>query len=207
MRHRSQGAGAAHLHPIDSTVVTACRAGYLYAMAQRGALAVKPSARCCGMESTFTTTPSISYGSSSRCASQCAQKASTSSISAHSLRSGFTLKPRRASSSERFPVAVEHELPAGQQEIRVVIETPRCSDLRLQYTQRARGRVARIGEAGEAAFIALGVEPFEGLPVQHGFAAHFEFGELAFGAQRQRADGARVFGDVLARGPSPRVTA
>ena len=93
------------------------------------------------------------------------------------------------------------EPAAGQQEICIVIEAPRRRDLRFQDAQRARGRVARVGEAGEAAFIALGIQPFESLPVQHRFAAHFEFGELALGAQRQRADGARVFGDLLAHHP------
>jgi len=68
-------------------------------MAQRGALAVKPSALCCSTESTFTTTPSISYGSSWRCVSQWAQNSSTSSTPEHSLRWGLTLKPMRTISS------------------------------------------------------------------------------------------------------------
>ena len=49
-----------------SNTVAACLAGYLKAMAQRGAFAVQPSRSCCGMESTFATTPSVSYGSPSR---------------------------------------------------------------------------------------------------------------------------------------------
>ena len=49
--------------------------------------------------------------------------------------------------------------------------------------------------------IAVSIQPFEGLPVQYRFSAHFEFGELALGAQRQRADGSRVLGNVLANRP------
>ena len=45
---------------MSSTSVSTCRAAYLNAIAQRGALAVNPSRRWCGMLSTFSTTPSIS---------------------------------------------------------------------------------------------------------------------------------------------------
>ena len=63
---------------------------------------------------------------------------------------------------ERLPMAVEGRPALGQQEISVVIEAPRGGDLRLQHAQRAGGGVARIGEAREAALLALGVEPLEG---------------------------------------------
>ena len=69
------------------------------------------------------------------------------------------------------------------------------------------GGIARIGEAGKALLVALGVEAFESAAVHDGFAAHFEVGELGFDAQGQGADGAGVFGDFLADQPSPRVTA
>ena len=52
--------------PISRTIVWAWRAAYLNAMAQRGNFEVKPSSCCKAKESTFTTTPSMSYSSESR---------------------------------------------------------------------------------------------------------------------------------------------
>ena len=52
---------------MSRSLVFTCSGGYLKAIAQRGALAVKPSSRCSPSESTFTTTPSISCSKSCRC--------------------------------------------------------------------------------------------------------------------------------------------
>ena len=54
---------------MSFTVVTAFIASNLYAMAQRGTDEVDPMNSCCSMLFTLTTTPSISYGSVARCAS------------------------------------------------------------------------------------------------------------------------------------------
>ena len=82
-----------------SMVVERCCAGNLNAMAQRGALAVQPSACCWRTESTFTTTPSISYGNDSRFDCHSSQNFSSSSKPAHFLRRGFTLNPILANAS------------------------------------------------------------------------------------------------------------
>jgi hypothetical protein len=71
----------------------------------------------------------------------------------------------------------------------------------IQNAKRARGRIARVSKAGQTMRIAVSIQPFEGLPVQYRFSTHFEFGELTLRAQRQRADGSRVLGDVLANRP------
>ena len=52
---------------MSSSLVVTSSGGYLYAIAQRGARLVAPSARCTSSESIFTTTPSISYGVSCLC--------------------------------------------------------------------------------------------------------------------------------------------
>ena len=52
---------------MSSSRVVTSSGGYLNAMAHRGARLVEPSWRCSAIWSTFTTTPSISYGGSCRC--------------------------------------------------------------------------------------------------------------------------------------------
>ncbi len=54
------------LTPMSSSFVVRVVAGNLNATAQRGSRPTEPSARCIANESTFTTTPSISYGSDAR---------------------------------------------------------------------------------------------------------------------------------------------
>ena len=62
------------VRPIDTmmsrSVVTRSSGGNLYAIAQRGAWLVAPSAERCARSSILTTTPSISYGSEWRWCSQ-----------------------------------------------------------------------------------------------------------------------------------------
>jgi hypothetical protein len=52
---------------MSSSRVVTSSGGYLYAIAQRGARLVAPSARCTSSRSSLITTPSISYGGSCRC--------------------------------------------------------------------------------------------------------------------------------------------
>ena len=80
-------------------VVTACSAGNLYAVAQRGSLPTLPSLSCNVISSNFTTTPSIPKSSSLR--------ALTASSNACMADSGvgvlrvqlFTLQPQRCIAS------------------------------------------------------------------------------------------------------------
>ena len=53
---------------MSSSRVFTSSGGYLKAIAHRGARLVAPIARCTSSGSIFTTTPSISYGVSCRCA-------------------------------------------------------------------------------------------------------------------------------------------
>ena len=84
---------------IDSTVVTACRAAYLYAMAQRGAFDVKPK-RALLRDGIHLHHYAIDFVSQlfAPLAPVVAER-KTSSISAHRFRSGFTLNPMCASDS------------------------------------------------------------------------------------------------------------
>ena len=52
---------------MSSSLVVAVSAGYLYAIAHRGARLVEPSRPCSATLSTLTTTPSISCSTSWRC--------------------------------------------------------------------------------------------------------------------------------------------
>ena len=54
------------LTPMSSSVVVRCVGGNLNAIAQRGSRPTTPSCSCSRRSSIFTTTPSISYGRSSR---------------------------------------------------------------------------------------------------------------------------------------------
>jgi hypothetical protein len=101
---------------------------------------------------------------------------------------------------ERCPVAVKGRAAVGQEEVRVIIQTARGRDLRLQHAQRAGGGVARIGETGQAALVALGIEALESTPVHHRLAPDLERLEVALDAQRQGTDRARIFCYVLAYG-------
>jgi len=80
-----------------STRVVACRAGYLYATAQRGILAVAPRRACSAAALTLTTTPSISKGRSGIRPRTSSMNASSSARSAHSRTSGLVLNPWRSS--------------------------------------------------------------------------------------------------------------
>ena len=110
------------------------------------------------------------------------QKASTSSMPLQSaaLRIDFEAQARQL--IERFPVAVEGRLAVGEQEVGVEIEAARRGDLRLEHAQRSGGGIARIGEAGEAALVALGIQALEGAAVHHGFAADFEGRQIGLDA-------------------------
>src|ERR1035437_2681289 len=100
---------------MASTVVVACRAGYLYAMAQRGALAVKPSWRCCSTESTLTTTPSMSYGRASRLPSQALRELEDFVYGLADFAMGVDLEAQMAQFLERAPMAVESGAAFGEQ--------------------------------------------------------------------------------------------
>ena len=97
-------------------------------------------------------------------------------------------------------MAVEGGAALGEQEVGVVFEAARGGELRLQQAERAGGGVARIGEAGEALALAIGVETFEGAAAHDGFAANFKGREIGLHAKRKGADGAGIFGDVFADG-------
>src|ERR1035438_5503054 len=99
---------------------------------------------------------------------------------------------------KRAPMAVEGGAAFGEQEVGVVFEAAFGGNPRLQLAERARGGVARIGEAGEALGVALAVEAFEGAAAHNGFTADFEARERALHAQRKGADGAGIFGYVFA---------
>ena len=86
MRHRRQRAGAAHLHFDVLDHGLRLPRGILDTRWPSAALWRSSPARCCcATESTFTTTPSISYGRSSRFASHSRQNASSSSTLSHML--------------------------------------------------------------------------------------------------------------------------
>ena len=68
----------------------------------------------------------------------------------------------------------------------------------FQHPQRSGRGIARIGEAGQPALVAVGVQALEGAPVHHGLAAHFELRQAGLHAQGQRADGARILGHLFA---------
>src|ERR1017187_9840796 len=99
---------------------------------------------------------------------------------------------------EGAPVAVEGWVALGEQEVSVVFEAAFGGKARFQQAERAGGGVARVGKAGEALFVALGVEAFEGAAIHDGFATDFEGGEGTLHAKGKGADGAGIFGDVFA---------
>ena len=114
----------------------------------------------------------------------------------------------RASSSSDSQWLSNAGPAVGQQEVGVVIQTARGGDLRLQHAQRAGRGVARIGEAGQAALVALGVQTLEGAAVHDRLAADFE--------SRRACDFTRSGSERMVRAfsvtssptmPSPRVTA
>jgi hypothetical protein len=67
--------------------------------------------------------------------------------------------------------------------------------------QGSRGGVARIREGRQILLQLPGVQPLESLQRQQRFAAHFKGGQFGLHPQRQRADGAGVFGNVFAHLP------
>jgi hypothetical protein len=71
------------LTSILSSLVVACCAGNLNAVAHRGNFAVVPRRSRSARSSTFTTTPSVSNSSVCRLSAHSAQKAATSSMFAH----------------------------------------------------------------------------------------------------------------------------
>ena len=181
-----------------SSTVSTCRGGNLKAMAQRGALAVQPSARCCGdgidlrHDAVDLIRQLVALGLALLAERQQlvdagAKRAVWVDLEAHS-RQRF----------ERLPMAFARRLPIDQQEVGVEVELARCRNARLENAQRAGRRIARVRVAGQFLPLALGVQALEGLAVHDHFAARFEKTGAVADAQRQAADGARVFGDVLA---------
>jgi len=94
--------------------------------------------------------------------------------------------------------------PAGS---RCSNQAARGGDLGFEEAQRSGRGVARIGEAGKPALVALRVQPFERAPVHDRLAAHLERGSQVSDAQgRERM--VRAFSVTSSpTEPSPRVTA
>ena len=84
---------------MSSSFVVRVVAGNLKATAQRGSRPTAPSARCIAKESTFTTTPSISYGSEPRSAPTRVHSSRTPSIESCSFVCGLTGNRRSRSQS------------------------------------------------------------------------------------------------------------
>src|SRR5581483_6565513 len=86
------------VRPIDTMMsfsfVVRSSGGNLYAIAQRGAFDVEPNSARNRSSSTFTTTPSISYGRSWRCSCHRPQYSYTSSSVSKWRISGLTGSPR-----------------------------------------------------------------------------------------------------------------
>ena len=78
---------------ISRRTVVRSSGGNLYAMAHRGACDVAPSSSCCAIESTFTTTPSISKSIVWRSCCQRSQKAKTSESESTVRVCGLTGSP------------------------------------------------------------------------------------------------------------------
>ncbi len=94
-------------------------------------------------------------------------------------------------------MAVRDRLAARKQQVGIEIHPPRGGDGRIEGAKASRGRIAGIGETSQPLLLAVGVQPFEPAPIHDGFAAHFKLGAFGGNLQRERADGARVFGDVF----------
>jgi hypothetical protein len=108
---------------------------------------------------------------------------------------------------ERFPMGLERHAAVDVEEVGEEIELARRGDGRIEDAHRARGGVARIGEALRAGFVLLAIEILERLSRHHRLPAHFEIARQAvllerggIDAQRDRADGPDIGGDVLASG-------
>ena len=95
------------------------------------------------------------------------------------------------------PVAVRHRLASREQQIGIEIHSPRGGHGGVQGAKPTRRGITWIGETSQALLLALGVQPLEGPAIHHGFAAHFEFRPIGGDVERERANGASIFGDVL----------
>ncbi len=91
---------------MSSTIVSTCSGGNLNAIAQRGARDTIPSVACWSNRSTFTTTPSVSYGSAWRGSRQRSVNAMTASMSSPDARFGLTGNPSAANRSSAADWAV-----------------------------------------------------------------------------------------------------
>ncbi len=109
---------------------------------------------------------------------------------------GFKLLQSRIVAAREFPPFQQAEAVAekGQRALR--------SDARVELTQGASSGVARVGEDLAVGATRFGIELFKAALRHKDFAAHFQPRRkiIALQAQRNRADGANVSGDVLSRG-------
>ena len=87
------------LTSIRSSLVCACCAGNLKAVAQRGNFAVRPSFSRSARSSTLTTTPSVSKSSVRRCSAHSWQKAITSSTLPQRFQCRSTGSPHAVNAS------------------------------------------------------------------------------------------------------------
>lgn len=88
----------------------------------------------------------------------------------------------------------------GEEEVGVEVELAVGGDGGVEDAEGAGGGVARVGVAGEAFLLAVGVEFLEGGVGHDDFSAGFELGAVAADFEGEAADGAGVGGDVFAFG-------
>ena len=162
-----------------------------------------PSRACCSNESTLTTTPSVSYGSSWRLSRQASVNAMTPSMSRPASWFGLTVKPRASSRAEapRDWLATARGGPAARLVLDELVGPRRelaCrGDRGVLLAQRAGAGVPRVGVQRQAQLLALRVDPGElGLGHVH-LAAGVERDGLGE-ARRHGRDRAQVRGHVLA---------
>ena len=180
--------------------------GNLYAMAQRGARDVEPSARCAAREFALMTTPSIS------CARPVAPLLEAGDVRLHPCEVRHDARfgaDGQAPGRKRLinaRLCVEPRVgrdPApfrGAERVRGDGQRAGGGDARVLLAQRARGGIARVGVRGLALGHQAGVERLERLHRQEHLAADLH--ELRARASESRGyglDGPRVKGDVLAR--------
>ena len=127
------------LTSIACSVVVACCAGNLKAVAQRGNFAVAPSRSRSARSSTLITTPSVSNSSAWRLSAHSAQKATTSSMLAQRRQCGSTGRP--------------HAAQRGQ---RVARGEPSATCRRLQPDRRRRRPADRRTRPGRASTTSAG---------------------------------------------------
>ena len=194
---------------IFSSVVCACCAGNLNAVAQRGNLAVVPSRSRSARSSTLTTTPSVSNSSSRRFVGPLAAERDdlVDAVAAPPVRLDRQA-PVAHRRQQRRSAAVGSAVRCGPTYLIDERAEPALRhQRRIEIPHRPGRGVARVREQRLAGLLALVVHPLERRARQVHLAAHFE--SRAGGPPRSASGIARIVRTFAVtsspRTPSPRV--